>query len=73
MLLLTRLDPLRYSGATRFCGRFLALFFVRLATARFTAFLRIVARLLPTFDFVVRLFLLAVAIPHLNLDVRTEE
>jgi hypothetical protein len=51
----------------------LALFFVGLATARFTVFLRIVARLLPTFGFVVRLFLLAIAIPHVNLDVPAEE
>jgi hypothetical protein len=52
---------------------FFALFFVGLATARFTVFLRIVARLLPTFDFVVRLFPLATAIPRVNLDVLAEE
>ena len=53
---------------------FFALCFVGLATARFTVFLRIVARVLRPFDFVVdRLFLLAIAIPHVNLDVPAEE
>jgi len=51
----------------------LALLFVGLATARFTVFLRVVARLLPTFDFVVRLFLLAIATPMYVVPLRLEE
>jgi hypothetical protein len=66
---------IRFDAAPRraLVVRFLALFFIRLAKARFTVFLRIVARFLPTFDFVVRLLLLAIAIPHVNLDVPAEE
>jgi hypothetical protein len=54
-------------------GRLLGTLFCWLGYGTFCGFLAYRGASLADFDFVVRLFLLAIAIPHVNLDVPAEE
>ena len=54
-------------------ARFLALFFVRSATSTFCGFLAYRGTSLADFRFRRQSLLLAIAIPHVNLDVPAEE